>query len=1335
MKNIKRLFCLLMVLTMLFTSGIAEALASESGKSEQENSGKTYHEIPVADVSDMFVVEETEPEAPETEPVETQPAEKKPEVKAIKKAVYQELTYTLLSDNTCRIDGYTGTATELTIPETIEGYPVTAIGVTAFSRMDKLESVTLPDGVLTISQYAFQKCTALKTVDLGNSLITVGDYAFDGCTGLTFLELPDTVETIKAYAFQDCSSLGGITYPVNLKTVDDGFGAGIFSGCTALTAVVVPEGVTALPANVFYYADSLKKVTLPSTLTSIGNNAFINSGITSLELPDGVTEIGNYAFRNCIALQSIDLGESLISIGNYAFAGCTGLTALELPDTVETINSNAFQDCENLANINYPLSLKNVGSGYMTGIFSGCTALTSVVVPEGVTTLPSNVFCYAKSVKNITLPSTLTSIGGNAFECSSITSLDLPDGVTEIGNYAFQNCTALESIDLGESLISIGSGAFKGCTGLSAMILPSMVENIGTSAFSGCTALESFVMGDEVTNLTYSVFSGCTSLKNVHLSRKMKTLYSSCFANCTSLSAIYIPSSVTSIYHNAFSGTNQVTFLCALDSYAAEYALDNQIPIIPTKLDNEETDSLLNTETSYYIHNYDGLSAAGVMSMVVHYELDDAAATPSAITIHIYDYAALQENTMTLDGVLCTNYEYDEATGRLTVPVQASSGTLRFCLKPLRYEALTSYARLIFPDNHVELIGAVNTLMPVLNISARQETSLSTVAVNGLAIPETQVSLYVDGTLVTKVVANKVGDYAVDVSLGEPVDGKEYIITAEATDRDGNLLTAQTAVRYREIAPELQQFVMTHGSSRVSLLELQGKRPVITFRNASFRFDVKFTQSENLDRVFVVSNRNNVKKYLEAVWNEEEGLFVAEGYFDPNDHSYVPGALSVEYVYKGKKISFDEAYDFTSQEAYDALPQVWKDAEVNVQENTEEKLVLDVTTGYDEDRISYQMSVNTQRIPNNIREQDLIDYGYSKLEDDNGKTVYVYQNVNGTSPFTGERAVLSVVDFGGGMVKDYAIGNFKDAFGKAIDNTVGFTHVTGIVDIGFTMYDTVQTSVKIDQLKAEYQALPNMTAQQKQAFSEKADQVNDLAISVGAMKCTLTILSMGVAVLCPAALPAVGICSAFYGTLMDVLLKYELFDLYATAYGADYKFKWAIDPSGYVYDGITGERLEGVTVHAYWIENTGDDPDFWEKKPGEDEYGVLWDSMEYSQMNPLLTDAEGRYAWDVPEGWWRVSYEKEGYESTWSEWLPVPPPQTEVNIALMPIGGAILGDLNSDGSVDNLDVEFLLWYTLFPESYPISQKADYNHDGSTDNLDVEYLLWYTLFPEDYPLTK
>lgn len=100
------------------------------------------------------------------------------------------------------------------------------------------------------------------------------------------------------------------------------------------------------------------------------------------------------------------------------------------------------------------------------------------------------------------------------------------------------------------------------------------------------------------------------------------------------------------------------------------------------------------------------------------------------------------------------------------------------------------------------------------------------------------------------------------------------------------------------------------------------------------------------------------------------------------------------------------------------------------------------------------------------------------------------------------------------------------------------------------------------------------------------------------------------------------------------------------------------DPSGYVYEGVSSNRLEGVTATAYY------------KEIVEDMYGdkheniVKWDAAEYAQENPLFTDENGMYAWDVPNGLWQVKFEKEGYETTYSEWLPVPPPQLDINIAM-----------------------------------------------------------------------
>lgn len=100
------------------------------------------------------------------------------------------------------------------------------------------------------------------------------------------------------------------------------------------------------------------------------------------------------------------------------------------------------------------------------------------------------------------------------------------------------------------------------------------------------------------------------------------------------------------------------------------------------------------------------------------------------------------------------------------------------------------------------------------------------------------------------------------------------------------------------------------------------------------------------------------------------------------------------------------------------------------------------------------------------------------------------------------------------------------------------------------------------------------------------------------------------------------------------------------------------DPSGYVYEAVPSNRVEGVQASIYYKETV------------EDMYGdlhdeiVLWDAEEYAQKNPLFTDKNGMYQWDVPQGLWQVKFEKDGYQTAYSEWLPVPPPQLEVNIPI-----------------------------------------------------------------------
>lgn len=102
-----------------------------------------------------------------------------------------------------------------------------------------------------------------------------------------------------------------------------------------------------------------------------------------------------------------------------------------------------------------------------------------------------------------------------------------------------------------------------------------------------------------------------------------------------------------------------------------------------------------------------------------------------------------------------------------------------------------------------------------------------------------------------------------------------------------------------------------------------------------------------------------------------------------------------------------------------------------------------------------------------------------------------------------------------------------------------------------------------------------------------------------------------------------------------------------------------IDPSGFVYEAVESNRVEGVRCTVFYREMR-------ENMYGDVYWEVMkWDAEQYAQENPLFTDSEGCYRWDVPQGEWQVLFEKDGYESARSEWLPVPPPQLEVNIGLV----------------------------------------------------------------------
>jgi RHS repeat-associated protein len=162
------------------------------------------------------------------------------------------------------------------------------------------------------------------------------------------------------------------------------------------------------------------------------------------------------------------------------------------------------------------------------------------------------------------------------------------------------------------------------------------------------------------------------------------------------------------------------------------------------------------------------------------------------------------------------------------------------------------------------------------------------------------------------------------------------------------------------------------------------------------------------------------------------------------------------------------------------------------------------------------------------------------------------------------------------------------------------------------------------------------TGPETDVFEESSDNLNQSITALGVLGCIGILIALPKRVAVPV------------GVIAVVVLIVS--PVHAKTKTPNFPVVPLPDPSGFVYEAVASNRLPGVTVTAF---------------SGGSGSPSKWDAEQYDQANPLTTDENGLYAWDVPFGQWQVKAEKAGYETACSEWLPVPPPQTEVNIGMV----------------------------------------------------------------------
>jgi hypothetical protein len=429
-------------------------------------------------------------------------------------AAQAQFQYTI-ADGQVTITDYAGFGGVVTIPESIDGDPVTDIATNAFGSNGEVTGVTIPDSVTNIGDAAFANCSVLENITvnssnpsyasvdgvlfdktqatliqypggrtgsyaISNSVTTIGDYAFAGCN-LTNVTIPDSVTSIGAYAFNYCPAMENIT--VNSANPSYASVGGVLFDKTLATLIQYPGGRTGSYA-------------IPSGVTTICDQAFSSSSLTSVTLPDGVTNIGASAFEYCDGLTNVTISDSVTNIGDQAFAYCSAIENI----TVSSANP----------------SYASVG-----GVLFNKTLTTLVEYPGGrtgsyaisnsVTTIGDAAFGTC-GLTNVTIPASVTTIGDNAFNSSSLTSVTLLGSVTNIGAYAFASCHSLTSVEIPNSVTTIGAYAFIFCDGLTNVTIPDSVINIEDDAFVFCSSLSSVTIPGSVTNIGASAFYYCSDL-------------------------------------------------------------------------------------------------------------------------------------------------------------------------------------------------------------------------------------------------------------------------------------------------------------------------------------------------------------------------------------------------------------------------------------------------------------------------------------------------------------------------------------------------------------------------------------------------------------------------------------------------------------------------------------------------------------------------------------------------------------------------------------------------------------------------------------------------------
>lgn len=619
-----------------------------------------------------------------------------------------------------------------------------------FEGCTSLESVTFTNNNVVISNNAFAGATSLTTVNFAeNANVVFNDLSFANTKNLKVLNLPNGTIDFNGNVFF-ASGIEKLT--IGATTVINKVESAPFENTTAFTTIEVSSDSSLYASVDGMLFDNNNKlllvptnvgetITLPDSTVAISESAFAgNKTVKEIKTTaySQLVSIEDYAFYNSI-IETVVLPNNAIEIGNSAFAGCSQLVSISNLDKVTSIGNNAF-----------------AGS-----------SISNITLCEGVV-IGEYAFANTLNVSEVNIPAN-AKVGSNAFEKSSVSTVNFVGTGITLGDYVFKNNDKLTSIDL-TNVISIGDGIFMDSGRLSSVNLGTNITVVTEEMFADCIALKSIDLAN-VTDIAPHAFEGATSLSKVTNTDKLETIGYYAFVNCQALKTINL-SNVKEF--GAF-------------AFANAYSLES-IDISSAEVLGEEVFNTNQSLTTVVLsENLTQLSRGIFYSCV------------SLKTINTENLTTINENAF----VLCTNLTKVTLTNAITIEDYAfyGSGLARASLP-----AAKNIGESAFSNSKIKLL----TIPVAENVGAYAFATTS--LVGDVKLPSTLVNLgdlaFADNPYIERFVSDS-DDHNIDTGIIN-----DYIML------DSGVLYTKIADGYQLVAyPEAKKdtrYVIVEGTTKIA---------------------------------------------------------------------------------------------------------------------------------------------------------------------------------------------------------------------------------------------------------------------------------------------------------------------------------------------------------------------------------------------------------------------------------------------------------------------------------------------------------------------------------------